>query len=194
MHVSSYWFRGGVIALLMGAAIAYSEANIEKKEEVKPEPFRTFLNIQRFTIESNGESENPISNVRLELKFNKETENETIIKLPGGDQYWPIGDGQVQDIGQTFEVPWAFIQKDGFNFEMQIIRKGTRFLPCKFEVTQLSQFNRSYVCRSDINWQRKENYTEEELDREAVQIRIFTDKNSPKKEIPQEALAIRPTE
>ena len=55
-----------------------------------------------------------------------------------------------------FEIPWAYVMhKDGFNFDIQIVRKGTTILPCKFEVLQLSEFNRSYICRLDEAWQIK---------------------------------------
>lgn len=115
----------------------------------------------------------------------------TVVQLPGGGQYWPIGNGQVQEIDQTFELPWGFITNDGFKFEIQIERKGTKILPCQFEVHQLSQFNRSYICRLDINWQINQKIPEEKLDKEALQIRIFTDRNSPRREVPKDAIALK---
>lgn len=150
-------------------------------------PYRTFITVQQYAIENNGDVNQPISNVRLEFKFPNKIE----FLLPENDQYWPIGNGQVQEINRTYEVPWAFIQKDGFNFTIQMVRKGTKLLPCNFEVTQLSQFNRSYVCKTDVVWQTNQKIPEDKIDREALQVRVFTDLNSRPKEIPDNAIALR---
>ena len=64
-------------------------------------------------------------------------------------------------------------------------------LPCDFEVTSLSQFNRSYVCHTDINWQTNQKIAADRIDKEGIQIRAFTDKNSQPKEIPQDTIALR---
>lgn len=175
-------------------------------------PYRTFLNIQRYTIENDGNPNNSISNVRLEVLFpNQDPEkqvkpmwwerwffgkqDESVVArilLPGGeDQWWPIGDGQVQEINQIFEVPWEYIQNDGFRFTIKIHRKGTVIKPCVFDVVSLSEFNRSYICRLDENWQLSQNIPEDQLDKEGVQLRIFTDKNSPAKDIPKDAIALK---
>lgn len=150
-------------------------------------PYRTFIHLQRFSIENNGEPGNPVSNVRLLVEF----PNGNKFEVPGGSQYWPIGNGQVQEIDKVYELPFASIQNDGFKFVIQIERKGSKYLPCNFEVAQLSQFNRSYVCHTDIGWQQSQNIPEDQIDKQGVQVRVFTDLNSEPKEIPQSAMALR---
>ncbi|MCB0403405.1 MAG: hypothetical protein KDD51_01370 [Bdellovibrionales bacterium] len=170
------------------------ESNVES---VSVEPYRTFIEIQRYEIENNGEDPQaqPISNVKLEVKFPKDPADAEAarleMELPGNGQYWPIGNGQVQEIKRTLELPWKYVVKDGFTFEIQMVRKGSWMKPCVFEVTQLSEFNRAYVCRTDLDWQKKRGVPEQRLDKEGVQVRVFTDKNTPKRQIPTDAIAIR---
>lgn len=151
------------------------------------QPFRTFLTIQRYTLENSGDTSNAISNVRLELKFPGDVQ----IKLPGGEQHWPIGNGQVQEVNQTFEIPYAYVKSDSFGFVLQMVRKGAQILPCQFEVKELSQFNRTYTCQTDVNWQVNNKVPEKNIAREGVQIRVFTDRNTPSKEIPKDAVALK---
>lgn len=153
----------------------------------KVEPYRTFITFQRYVIENNGEPNNPISNVRIAVTF----PNGTKIQLPDGNQWWPVGNGQAQEINRTFEIPWAVIQKDGFKFQVQMERKGNPMLPCNFEVVQLSQFNRAYNCQTDVAWQTQQKTPSEKLDKEGIQIRVFTSKNSTPKEIPTDAIALK---
>lgn len=161
------------------------------------EPYRTFIEIQRYEIENNGEdpASQPISNVKLEVKFPQDPADKEVepieMELPGNNQYWPVGNGQVQEIKRTVELPWKYVVKDGFTFQIQMVRKGSWMKPCVFEVTQLSEFNRAYVCRTDIEWQKKRGIPEDRLDKEGVQIRVFTDKNTPKRQMPTDAIAIR---
>jgi hypothetical protein len=150
-------------------------------------PFRTFVTIQRYTVENNGEPSNPISNVRLEITF----PNGNKVTLPEGGQYWPIGNGQVQEINRTFEIPYSYISKDGFKMTIQMYRKGAKMFPCNFHVTALSQFNRAYVCKVDEGFQRRSRIAEQYIDREGVQLRVFTDLNSEPGEIPTDAIALR---
>lgn len=150
-------------------------------------PYRTFINIQRYSIDNAGDPKNPISNVRLELTFPSGNK----LALPEGGQYWPIGNGQVQEINRTFELPYAYIQKDGFRLVIQIYRKGSSFVPCQFDIAQLSQYNRSYVCHTDVNWQQQKQVPPDMLDKQGVQLRIFTDVNSKPNEIPTESIALR---
>ena len=97
-------------------------------------------------MDNNGEPSNPISNVRIEIKF----PNGNKLQLPEGGQFWPIGNGQVQEINRTFELPWSYVRNKAVQeFEIQLYRKGSKMLPCEFDVAQLSQFNRAYICRTD---------------------------------------------
>jgi hypothetical protein len=151
------------------------------------EPYRTWITLEGFVMEHNGDPENPISNVRLEVVFPSGQK----LDLPGNGQYWTIGNGQMQEIKQTFEIPWTAVQADGFNFKVQMVRKGSELLPCNFEVRQLSQFNRKYFCHTDVAWQLNQKVPEDKLEKQGVEVRVFTDKNTPAKEIPKEALALR---
>lgn len=181
----------GQWALVMGAAYGlFTATALAGGGSAVPtlnKPYRTFVTIQRYTVENNGEPSNPISNVRLEITF----PNGNKVKLPEGGQYWPIGNGQVQEIGRTFEIPWAFIQKDGFKMQIQMHRKGSKMFPCNFDITALSQFNRAYVCKVDEGFQRRSSVSEQKIDREGVQLRVFTDLNSEKNEIPTDSIALR---
>lgn len=171
------------------AAVAPAEAAANNVAVLpKLEPYRTFVTIQRYVIESNGEPSNPISNVRITVTF----PNGSKIDLPEAGQYWPIGNGQAQEINRTFEVPWSQVaQKDGFKFQIQMERKGTKMLPCDFEVVQLSQFNRAYNCQTDVAWQTQQKKPAEKIDKEGIQLRVFTSKNSLPKEIPTDALVLK---
>jgi hypothetical protein len=145
-------------------------------------PYRTFVTIQRYNMEQNGEGGDSVSNVAVKITF---PSGETTI-LPEDSQYWPIGNGQIQEINRTYEIPWRFLHNDGFKMTLQMIRQGTRFLPCELEVAQLSQFNRSYVCRTALQWQLNQHIPEKALDREGIQIRVFSDLNSSASEIPSD--------
>lgn len=155
---------------------------------VRVEPYRTFVTIQRYVVESNGEPNNPISNVRIAVTF----PNGSKLELPEAGQWWPIGNGQAQEINRTFELPWQVVSaKDGFKFKIQMERKGSVMLPCEFEVAQLSQFNRAYNCQTDVAWQTQQKLSPEKIDKEGIQIRVFTSKNSTAKEIPTDAIALK---
>jgi len=155
------------------------------KKEIKP--YRTFITLQRYNMEQSGDVKEPIANVRIDVVF----PNGEKMPLPGGTQYWPIGNGQVQEINRTFELPWQYVQNDGFKFKIQMIRKGSEFLPCEFDVVQLSEFNRSYVCHTDLGWQNSQKIPAEKQDKEGIQVRVFTDLNSKPKELPTDSLALK---
>lgn len=150
--------------------------------EIKP--FRTFISIQRYNMENNGET-NALSETRLEVNF----PNGTYVKLPENGGYWTIGNGQTQEINRLFEIPYSQVEKDGFKFSIQLYRKGSKMLPCNFEVSKLSEYNRGYVCHTDVSYQSERKVPQEKIDREGIQIRIFTDLNSAPKDIPQDSLA-----
>ena len=153
------------------------------KKEIKP--YRTFITIQRYNMEQSGDAEQ-ISNVRIEVMFPNQ---KNPLQLPEGGGFWPIGNGQVQEINRTFELPYQMVQNDGFKFTIQMFRKGSTFLPCQFDVSQLSEFNRGYVCHTDLGYQN--GLLPEKQDKEGIQVRVFTDRNSEAKEIPKEALALK---
>lgn len=171
---------------------AYAEENTESTvtapaEMGKVKPYRTFITFQRYSLESNGKPSKPVSNVRLEVTF----PNGNKVQLPEGGDYWPVGNGQAQEINRTFEIPWAHIQKDGFGLRVQMVRQGVTLNPCEIEVQSLSQFNRAYVCHTDVERQMKQNIAQEKIAKEGVELRVFTDLNSTSKEIPQNAIALK---
>lgn len=173
-----------------GAPASAPTAEGAAKGPIKP--YRTWITVQRYNMESNGDAAQPISNVRLEVQFpTPKGSAEQKMSLPESGQFWPIGNGQVQEINRNFEVPWAWIQNDGFVFTVQMVRKGAEMLPCRFEVTTLSQFNRSYVCKTDTGWQATNHIPPEKHDKESIQVRVFTDLNSKPNEIPNDAIALK---
>jgi len=182
-----------VVALASIKAIANNEATAISEEESSKKfevikPYRTFVTIKKYNLENSGTPSRPISNVKLAIKF----PNGNTLELPEGGHYWSIGNLQSQEINRTFEIPFSHIQNDGFGFEITMIRKGKKILPCKFQVNRLSQFNRSYVCRTDVAYQmNQQNIPDEKVAKEAIEIRVFSDKNSLPKEIPNDAIALK---
>ena len=149
--------------------------------------YRTFISFQKYTMESNGQTGNAISNVRIEVTFPSGTR----VELPESGVYWPIGNGQFQEINRVYEIPWSYVQRDGFRLRLQMIRKGSTISPCEIEVAQLSAYNRAYICHTDVIAQMKNGTEAGNAVKEGVEIRIFTDLNSTQKEIPQNAIALR---
>lgn len=155
----------------------------EVVDTYKGKPYRAFVTFQRYNLEQMGEDADSIANVRLEITL----PGGVSLALPENGQYWPIGDRQTQEINRTYEIPWSTIRNDGFRMKVQMVRRGSEMLPCEIEVSQLSQFNRAYVCHTNVQWQIKNNkVTDETADKEGIQLRIFTDLNSPSSEIPKE--------
>ncbi len=148
-------------------------------------PFRTFVTVQRYTLEKSGNAAGSISNARIDITF----PNGGKLPLPEGGQFWPIGDGQVQEINRTYEIPWNLVQQDGFKFKIQMVRKGSPMNPCEFDVRELSQFNRTYVCKTDVGWQAANGIPEDRQALEGLQARVFSDTNSDPQELPREAIA-----
>lgn len=166
---------------------AIAEGEVAPTGNPTNKPFRTFINVQRYSVENNGEKNNPTSQTRLEIKF----PNGSIVKLPENGGYWTIGNGQTQEINRTFEVPYAYVQQDGVKFSVQLYRKGSKMGPCDFDSAKLSEYNRAYVCHTDVNFQASKNVAQDKIDREGIQIRVFTDLNSTPNEIPQDSLALK---
>jgi len=150
-------------------------------------PFRTFITLKSYHIAQSGNSL-PEHNIQLKLKL----EGQEALPLPQKDLSWTIANGGTQTINQTFEIPFEALQSDSFSFELQMIRKGKKIDPCRFTVSHVSQYNRSYVCRSDVNHQlHKQNLPLEKISKEAVEIRVFTSLKTKKKEIPRQVIALK---
>jgi hypothetical protein len=184
-------FRKASLALTLVLATVTTKAIPETEAKGEPtltKPYRTFVTIKKYNLENNGIPSKPVSNVRLEISFPGGHK----LELPEGGHYWSIGNNQSQDINRTFEVPYDFIQKDGFSFDVTMVRKGKKILPCHFEVAHLSQFNRSYVCRTDVAFQmNQQSIPEEKVAKEAIEVRVFSDINSTPAEIPKDAIALK---
>jgi len=180
-------FVGTLPALSETETTTESIESARQKQPVLVKPYRTFVTVKKYILENNGIPSKPISNVRLEIKF----PGGTRAQLPEGGHYWSIGNNQSQEINRTFELPFALIQNDGFNFELTMVRSGKKILPCRFEVAQLSQFNRSYVCRTDVAFQQNQQIPQDKIAKEAVEIRVFSDLNSPQAELPKDAIALK---
>jgi hypothetical protein len=158
-------------------------------QQVKP--YRTFVTVQRYNLENNGTPGKMASNVRVEVTFPNGSPKGVTLELPEGGDSWPVGNGQSQEINRTFEIPHAFLQADGFNMRVQMHEQGRIIDPCEISVQQLSQFNRAYNCQTDVAAQLKGNTAPDRVVKAGIQLRVFTDRNSEKKEIPQNAIAIR---
>lgn len=175
----------GIVYSQEQAAPQQEQENLQVIEEIKP--FRTFITFQRYRIDQNGNPQTPVSNVKINIEFpgaNAEEKGKEI-SLPGEKTTWAIGDGQIQEIDQSFEVPFEYVSNlDGFKMNVTMDRKGVWIKPCKFVVKDLSKFNRGYVCRTDQDWQKKRGRTEEQMDIESIQVRVFTDKNLQRNEKP----------
>jgi len=186
-----------IVTVLSLSVMLTTAGCFKKTDELSPttaavtnpnlQPYRSFITIQHYNMESSGNTNGSVSEVKLQITF----PNGSQLDLPEGGQYWPIGNGQVQEINRTFEVPWQYIQNDGLRFTIQMVRKDSPMLPCKFVVEQLSEYNRAYVCRTDTAWQKNHRRSEEEISKEGVQIRVFSDRNMNPKEIPSDAIALR---
>lgn len=166
---------------------AMAEGEIAAAPQVPQKPFRTFISIQRYNMEHNGEEKNALSETKLEINF----PNGSLVKLPENGGYWTIGNGQTQEINRTFEIPYSQVQQDGFKFSIQLYRKGSKMMPCNFDVAKLSEYNRGYVCHTDVNYQADRRVPQDRIDREGIQIRVFTDLNSAPKDVPQDSLALK---
>lgn len=183
--------------LLIGIIAATSFSLAAKAEEPSQEPvtqvikevkpFRTFLTIQKYNLENSGKAADKIFNARIEISF----PNGSKLILPEGGHRWPISNGQSQEINRTVEIPWAFVQSDATRFTVSILRSGATIAPCEFAAEQLSQFNRGYICHTDAGFQADQGTPQEQIVRESVYVRVFTDRNSTPKEIPTDALALR---
>jgi len=184
-------FRKASLVLSLGLALVSTKAlpdSDSTSEPVISKPFRTFVTIKKYNLENNGIPSKPISNVKVEISFPSGHK----IELPEGGHYWSIGNNQSQEINRTFEVPYAFVQKDGFSFDLTMIRKGKKILPCHFDVAHLSQFNRSYVCRTDVAFQlNQQKLPDDQVAKEAIEVRVFSDLNSTPAEIPKDAVALK---
>jgi hypothetical protein len=136
--------------------------------------FRTFVTIKALHSEAPGVSSPNSSEVRLQ------------IKLPDGRTLKL----REKDIQRSFEIPFDFVKQDSFGMEVALVRKGKNILPCQITVHQLSQYNRSYRCQTDVGFQINQQYIpENKVTREGVELRVFTDAQSDKKEIPRKLLA-----
>jgi hypothetical protein len=136
--------------------------------------FRTFVTVKALHHGAGSLSSSEPPQVRLQ------------IKLPDGRTLKL----REKDIDQSFEIPFDFVKQDSFGMEVTMLGEGTNILPCKIYVNQLSQYNRSYRCQTDIGFQvNQQHIPESKATREGVEFRVFTDVQSDKKEIPRKLLA-----
>jgi hypothetical protein len=139
-----------------------------------PKSFRTFVTVKALYHGDGGVSSPNNSEVRLQ------------IKLPDGRTLKL----REKNIDQSFEIPFDFVKQDSFGMEVALVKKGKNILPCQITVYQLSQYNRSYRCQTDVGFQiNQQHVPENKVTREGVVFRVFTDAQSDKKEIPRKLLA-----
>ena len=136
--------------------------------------FRTFVTVKALHQGDGSVSSPNNSEVRLQ------------IKLPDGRTLKL----RENDIDQSFEIPFDFVKQDSFGMEVTMLGERKNILPCKITVHQLSQYNRSYRCQTDVGFQiNQQHIPENKATREGVEFRVFTDVQSDKKEIPRKLLA-----
>lgn len=99
--------------------------------------FRTFVTVKALHHGDGSVSSPNNSEVRLQ------------IKLPDGRTLKL----RENDIDQSFEIPFDFVKQDSFGMEVTMLGERKNILPCKITVHQLSQYNRSYRCQTDIGFQ-----------------------------------------
>lgn len=149
--------------------------------------FRTFVTLKSYHLAQSG---NALANHQIQIKV-KLGEKETSA-LPQRELAWTLPTGGTKAINQTFEIPFEVLSSDSFSFEVQLLREGKTIEPCRFTVTQVSKYNRNYVCRSDVNHQtRNQNLPSDKISKEAIEVRVFTSLNTPKKEIPRQVIALK---
>jgi len=149
--------------------------------------FRTFVTLKSYRLEQSGNSLTK-HNIQLKVKLGEKEAS----SLPQRELAWTLPTGSTQAINQTFEIPFEALSSDHFSFEVQMLRDGKTIEPCRFLVTQVSQYNRNYVCRSDLNHQtQKQNLPLTKISKEAIEVRVFTSLNIPKREIPQKVIALK---
>jgi hypothetical protein len=182
-------FLSLILAIGVGfSAIAEDAASTATTQTIKEvKPFRTFLTIQKYNLENSGKSPDKIFHAQLEITF----ANGSKISLPEGGHQWTIGNGQSQEINRTFEIPWGLVQSDSTRFTVAMVRSGANTSPCEFSAEQLSQFNRGYICHTDAGFQADQGVSQDKIIREAVYIRVFTDRNANPNDIPKDAIALR---
>ena len=136
--------------------------------------FRTFVTVKALHHGVGSLSSSDPSEIRLQ------------IKLPDGRTLKL----REKDIDQSFEIPFDFVKQDSFGMEVTMLGEGKHILPCQIYVHQLSQYDRSYRCQTDIGFQvSQQHIPENRATREGVEFRVFTDVQSDKKEIPRKLLA-----
>lgn len=143
--------------------------------EIKP--FRSFVTIKSYQLgQSGGAPEKPVQ-LGLVIKL----PDKRTISLPEQTGHWKLKNSEAQEVNQTFEIPFEFIQNDGFAFEVEMIQKGQPIQPCLFNVTQLSQFNRTYFCRTDVNFQTNQQHlADSKAVKQGVEIKVHTLANTRK--------------
>ena len=186
MKTTHFILGAGLVGVcsLMGSTAHAQETVNSKKERF----YKAYVTVKAYHQEYNGSAKRPDSQVRVQIHFPDQKK----IELPSSDQFWSVSNKQTQDINETFEVPQEFLVADGFSFEVSIIEKGKDIQPCKVKVNQLSQFNRTYFCRTDVNAQVNQlHLKEDKVAKQAVELRVFSDINSTSKEIPRKLVALK---
>ena len=146
------------------------------------------VTLEKFVWEPSPSATDPSSQVQFVLSF------------PGGqkvsfpqksaDKAWTLQAGKPLEIGETLTVPPEVVHGDQFHFTLQVLRQGILLSPCEFDVAQVSQFNRTYTCHTDLNWQRNHGFSEEQLEKDTVQLRVYSNaKPSQNVSLPREPLA-----
>lgn len=129
------------------------------EEPVKP--FQTFVTLESYSyLNPNPEAQK----VSMEISL---PEGKTQ-KIPSQES-WEVTPGKEQVINQTLEIPFESIKKDAFRFTIQIFRSGTKLGPCNFEIKNISEYNRTYICHLAYSKKASE-------EKDTLHLRVHTDR------------------
>ncbi|NBX93353.1 MAG: hypothetical protein EB078_05310 [Proteobacteria bacterium] len=177
-----------LLRLFFLSSTAISETP-ENTKLVTSKPYRTFITIKAVNQEQPLKKAEESAQIRLELQL----PGRKPVFLPEKNKFWTLRKSESQKVEQTFEIPYAVIQNDGFQFDVTMVKKGKTIQPCHFEVKELSQFNRTYFCRTDVNFQlNQQHIREDKITKQEVEIRVFSDVNTHSKDLPKKLASLEP--
>lgn len=130
----------------------------------------TFVTLDTLSVDPG-----PNVNQQFEMKLILTLPDGNVVKLPVEDTYWNLDGTRSINIRRTFELPEAFVRKDAFHMQVEMVRKGVKILPCVIAVDNLQAFDRTYVCHTDFPRDSVLSSSRDQV-RESIKLRIFTDR------------------
>lgn len=150
-------------------------------------PYRTFVILESFANDKIESTANLPAETRVEVSF----PNGTKTAFPAENEFWKIAVGEKQEINRTFEIPLRYIHGEKFEIRVQMIIPGQEVDPCLITVQNVPQFNREYVCKTDVPEQLKSKHSFNKLVNQKLRLRVVTDVNSEATRLPEGAVALK---